>query len=71
MEIEILYYSITSCKADWSVKEIFSNSSIQHIPLFALNIAPASTPHSPFSSYIIAAVKPATEADFPEVYTPL
>ena len=58
---------MNSCNAVISPLEILSNSSIQHIPLFARKTAPDSTPQSPFSSYTAAAVKPAADVDFPDV----
>ena len=64
--------SIASCSADRSSFDIFSNSSIATVPLFANGIAPASSdqPEPPKSSWTTAAVSPTPDADFPAVYTP-
>ena len=62
--------SIASWMATWSEMSILSNSSIAQMPLSASIKAPASMVNSPVSSSLTtAAVRPAAEDAFPEVYT--
>src|SRR5437762_12656275 len=61
---------MASWMATWSEMSILSNSSIAQIPLSASISAPASIVNSPVSSSLTtAAVRPAAEDAFPEVYT--
>lgn len=70
LAIEMVCCSIASWMATWSARSILSNSSIAQIPLSANIRAPASMVNSPDSSSLTtAAVRPAADEAFPEVYT--
>ena len=62
--------SMASWMATWSAMSILSNSSMAQMPLSASMSAPASMVNSPVSSsFTTAAVRPAAEDAFPDVYT--
>ena len=71
-ETEILCCSIASCMDDLSFSFILSNSSIAANPRSASARAPASKVQRPSAaeSCTAAAVKPAADADIPEVNLP-
>lgn len=68
LAMDIVYYSIASWIATWSLDSILSNSSMQHTPLSANINAPASMQNSLLSKSLCTdAVKPAADDALPEV----
>jgi hypothetical protein len=53
LAIEIVYYSIASCKIVLPDSSILSNSSIQQIPLSERTTAPDSKTNSPVSGSLL------------------
>ena len=72
LEMEIFCCSMASCMLERSPSFILSNSSIAANPKSARTSAPASSVQRPSAaaSWTAAAVRPAAEADWPEVNRP-
>ena len=67
LAIEMVCCSIASWMATWSLTSIWSNSSMQQMPLSASMSAPASMQCSPVSSSLLThAVSPAAVEALPE-----